>query len=90
MIIKLQYAQTVKEAVKIGNKLMDANIIRHVTNDNRFENKYYFYNFVVDLEDIDTENEMTKQETTDYSGLLSIKRINNTIKKPKHFLALLE
>ncbi len=41
MMIKLQYA-------KIGNKLIDANITRHVTNDNRFENKYYFYNFMMD------------------------------------------
>ncbi len=40
------------------------------------------------MEDIDEENEITKQETTDYSGLLSIKRVSSTVKKPKHFLTL--
>ena len=44
-LLENQIAKTEKQAIEIGNQLVDKGIICHVTKDHRFENKNYFYKF---------------------------------------------
>jgi len=45
-MLEHQIAKSEKEAIDIGNKLVDAKIISHVTKDHKFCNKNYFYKFI--------------------------------------------
>merc|ERR1719384_2576020 len=49
VMISLKIANNEQEAIKMGNKLMNAKIIQHITNEHGFENKHYFYKFVADI-----------------------------------------
>ena len=45
-LLENKIVNTEKQAISLGNRLIDEGIIIHVTKDHRFENKNYFYKFV--------------------------------------------
>ena len=40
------FAQTLEDAVKIGNKMIEIGLLRHVTSAHAFKNNYLFYRFI--------------------------------------------
>jgi hypothetical protein len=46
--MKQQLPMTVEECVKLGQRLIDAKLIHHVTNDREFQDGYFFYRFYWD------------------------------------------
>jgi len=63
IIIVLKFAQSETEAIAFGNKLIDEKIIAHIAGE-RFENKQFFYKFLVDLKDVTNLETLNKATTS--------------------------
>eukprot|EP01084_Bolivina_argentea_P298950 515273_1 len=51
IMIKKQFANTIQDAVALGNLMLHAGIIEHVMQDHGFENAHYYYHFIKDKPD---------------------------------------
>jgi len=70
------YASTVEEAEKVGQQLMDADIIHHVTDAHEFKNENLFYRFREDEENKQigpSVAKVTKEGTVSVEGYMDIK-----------------
>ena len=89
-MIKSQFVKDEKEAILLGNKLINAKIIQHYLHEHTFENKYYFYKFVTDIEE-ELESKEYDDEFGHFPSLkqntLSIKGLKS-IPKPTLFFTL--